>query len=105
MHNVDINGPILLRLIAAAFLGGLVGLEREIHRKPAGLRTNMFICLGSAIFTLLSDELASKYGIGDHTRIAAQIVPGIGFLGAGAIIREREPLQRVVLWQRSGVLG
>ena len=89
LHNVDINGPILLRLIAAAFLGGLVGLEREIHRKPAGLRTNMFICLGSAIFTLLSDELASKYGIGDHTRIAAQIVPGIGFLGAGAIIRER----------------
>lgn len=88
-QSVDVTGPIFLRIIFSAFLGGLIGLERAIHRKPAGLRTNMFICVGAAIFTLLSDELATRYGIGDHTRIAAQIIPGIGFLGAGAIMRER----------------
>ena len=88
-HNIDIAAAIPFRLILAAFLGGIIGLEREIRRKSAGLRTNMFICIGSALFTMLSDELAGKYGIGDHTRIAAQIISGIGFLGAGAIIRER----------------
>jgi len=89
LHNLDLTEPIFWRLILAAVLGGIIGLEREIRHKPAGLRTNMFICIGSALFTILSDELAGKYGIGDHTRIAAQIIPGIGFLGAGAILRER----------------
>jgi putative Mg2+ transporter-C (MgtC) family protein len=89
LWNTDITTAILARLILAAFLGGIIGLEREIRRKSAGLRTNMFICIGSALFTMLSDELATKYGSGDHTRIAAQIISGIGFLGAGAIIRER----------------
>jgi putative Mg2+ transporter-C (MgtC) family protein len=89
LYNTDITVAILSRLILAAFLGGIIGLEREIRRKSAGLRTNMFICIGSALFTILSDELATKYGSGDHTRIAAQIISGIGFLGAGAIIRER----------------
>jgi putative Mg2+ transporter-C (MgtC) family protein len=89
LQNRDLSEEIFWRLIVAAILGGIVGLEREIRHKPAGLRTNMFICLGSALFTVLSDELAGKYGIGDHTRIAAQIIPGIGFLGAGAILRER----------------
>ncbi len=77
-----------LRLIIAAFLGGVIGLEREMKRKPAGLRTNMFICLGSAMFTILSEELASLWP-GDHTRIAAQIIPGIGFIGAGSILHSR----------------
>lgn len=89
LQNTDITVAIFSRLILAAFLGGIIGLEREIRRKSAGLRTNMFICIGSALFTMLSDELATKYGSGDHTRIAAQIISGIGFLGAGAIIRER----------------
>lgn len=89
LRNLDLTEPIFWRLILAAVLGGIVGLEREIRHKPAGLRTQMFICMGSALFTILSDELAGKYGIGDHTRIAAQIIPGIGFLGAGAILRER----------------
>jgi putative Mg2+ transporter-C (MgtC) family protein len=88
LHDLDITGPVLFRIVFSALLGGLVGLERAISHKPAGLRTNMFICVGATMFTLLSDELASKYGIGDHTRIAAQIIPGIGFLGAGAIMRE-----------------
>src|SRR5437870_140742 len=78
----------ILRLIVAAILGGIIGLERELHHKPAGLRTNMFICFGAAMFTVLSDELAAGFG-GDHTRIAAQIIPGIGFIGAGSILHSR----------------
>jgi putative Mg2+ transporter-C (MgtC) family protein len=78
----------IVRLILAAVLGGMIGLEREIHHKPAGLRTNLFICFGSAMFTILSAELADVYG-GDHTRIAAQIIPGIGFIGAGSILHAR----------------
>ncbi len=78
----------VLRLVLAAVLGGLIGLERETKRKPAGLRTNMFICFGAAMFTILSDRLASEYS-GDHTRIAAQIIPGIGFIGAGSILHSR----------------
>src|SRR5207237_491472 len=82
----------LVRLLLAAFLGGAIGLEREVHHKPAGLRTNLFICVGSAMFTLLSDRLAIAYG-GDHTRIAAQIIPGIGFIGAGSILHSRGSVQ------------
>jgi putative Mg2+ transporter-C (MgtC) family protein len=86
--EMDLTFSIIYRLLLAAVLGGIVGLERQLHQKPAGLRTNMFICLGSALFTLLSDELANRFG-GDHARVAAQLIPGIGFIGAGAIIRER----------------
>jgi putative Mg2+ transporter-C (MgtC) family protein len=78
----------MLRLVMAALLGGAIGLEREVHGKPAGLRTNMFICFGSALFTVLSFRLADQFG-GDHTRIAAQIIPGIGFIGAGSILHTR----------------
>ena len=78
----------MLRLILAAFLGGAIGIEREIRRRPAGLRTNLFICFGSALFTILSYKMAGEY-IGDHTRIAAQIIPGIGFIGAGSILHAR----------------
>ena len=78
----------LEKLALAAVLGGLIGLERESKHRAAGLRTNLFICLGAAMFTLLSDELAGAH-TGDHTRIAAQIIPGIGFIGAGSILRAR----------------
>ena len=78
----------LARLLLAAVLGGIVGLERELKHRPAGLRTNMFICFGAAMFTILSGELAGAMG-GDHTRIAAQIIPGIGFIGAGSILHAR----------------
>jgi putative Mg2+ transporter-C (MgtC) family protein len=81
----------LEKLAIAAALGGLIGLEREAKHRPAGLRTNLFICMGAAMFTLLSDQLASAHG-GDHTRIAAQIIPGIGFIGAGSIIHARGDL-------------
>src|SRR5450631_3821727 len=84
-------GISLLRLVLAAILGGAIGLEREFKHRPAGLRTNLFICLGAAMFTLLSDELAVRF-LGDHTRIAAQIIPGIGFIGAGSILHNRDNL-------------
>jgi len=74
-----------LRLALAAGLGGAIGLQREFHQKPAGLRTNMLIALGSALFAILSVELGA--GAGSPDRIAAQVVTGIGFLGAGAILR------------------
>ncbi len=83
---------VLMRLLLAAVLGGAIGLEREMKRKPAGLRTNMFICFGAAMFTILSDRLAMQY-TGDHTRIAAQIIPGIGFIGAGSILHSRGNVQ------------
>lgn len=71
----------------AVVLGGVIGLERQLSGKPAGLRTNIMICLGSAVFTIISEQMAKP---GDSvTRIASQIVTGVGFLGAGAIIRER----------------
>jgi putative Mg2+ transporter-C (MgtC) family protein len=77
----------LLRLVLAAFLGGIVGLERELRHKTAGLRTNMFICFGAAMFTLLSFRFAE--GSNDPTRIASSIIPGIGFIGAGSILHSR----------------
>lgn len=78
----------IARLVVAAILGGIIGLERQLRHKPAGLRTNMFMCFGSAMFTVLSDQLAGGFG-GDHTRVAAQIIPGIGFIGAGSILHAR----------------
>ena len=76
---------IFLRLVLAAGLGGAIGLEREYRHKPAGLRTNMLIALGSALFSVLSIEVGA--GAGSPDRIAAQVITGIGFLGAGAILR------------------
>jgi len=77
----------LTRLLFAAILGGLIGLEREWKHRAAGLRTNMFICFGAAMFTVLSERLAGVPS--DAARIAAQIIPGIGFIGAGSILHTR----------------
>jgi putative Mg2+ transporter-C (MgtC) family protein len=84
----DLTSYMVGRLLLATVLGGIIGLERELRHKPAGLRTNMLISLGAALFTIISFAMASTVG-GDHTRIAAQIIPGIGFIGAGVVIRER----------------
>ena len=78
-----------LSLLVALLLGAAIGLERELSDKAAGLRTNILICVGSCLFAVLSRNLANVPGT-DITRIAAQIVSGIGFLGAGAIMREGE---------------
>jgi putative Mg2+ transporter-C (MgtC) family protein len=73
------------RLLLAAGLGAAIGLEREYRQKPAGLRTNILIALGSALFTIVSSLIGHEPGNTD--RISAQIVTGIGFLGGGAILR------------------
>src|SRR5215467_5166675 len=76
---------ILMRILLAAGLSAALGLEREYHQKPAGLRTNILIGIGSTLFTILSLWFATENG-GSLDRVAAQIVTGIGFLGAGAIM-------------------
>ena len=89
--TIQYLGP---KLIVALFCGGLIGLERELKNKAAGIKTNMLICVGSMLFTSTSILIAyagSKDGdAGDPTRIAAQIVSGIGFLGGGAILQSKE---------------
>ena len=78
----------IFAVVLAAVFGAVVGIEREFKQKAAGLRTNVLICVGAAVFTIIS----RKMGAEDNqsiTRIAAQIVTGVGFLGAGAIIRDR----------------
>jgi putative Mg2+ transporter-C (MgtC) family protein len=81
----------ITRLLVAAGLSAALGLEREYHQKPAGLRTNMLIGIGSALFTMLSIGFAQA-GQGTTDRVAAQIATGIGFLGAGAIMRDRHSI-------------
>ena len=89
-----VDYSVIVRIFLSLVLGGLVGLEREIHGRPAGLRTHVMVCLGAAIL-LLSSELSQKVlepgiakAVFDPDRIAAGIITGIGFLGAGAIMRE-----------------
>ncbi|OLB34790.1 MAG: hypothetical protein AUH11_16935 [Acidobacteria bacterium 13_2_20CM_57_17] len=79
---------IFLRLTVAAVLGAVIGIERDLNRRPAGVRTSLFVCLATALFTILSGEIAHRFGDTGSTRIASNIVQGIGFLGAGAILRE-----------------
>ena len=76
------------RLLLAGALGAVLGAERTIRQRAAGLRTNILIAIGSALFTLVSIDMAEAYG-GDPTRIPSQIVTGIGFLGGGAILRQQ----------------
>ncbi len=88
----DQYGDLIIRMLLASLLGGLIGLERDLHGRAAGLRTHLLVSLGAAVFTILS-ELVSRNSAGtgimaDPGRIAAQIVTGIGFLGAGVIIKE-----------------
>ncbi len=95
---------IILRLVLAMVLGSLIGLEREVHNRPAGFRTHILVSVGAALFTLVS-----VYGItgGDPGRIAAQIVSGIGFLGAGTILREGANIKGLTtaasLWTVAGI--
>ena len=83
----ELRLDLLLHLCLAIVLGGAIGFERELQRKAAGLRTNILICVGAVLFTELSMAMSSASG--DPARIAAQIVTGVGFLGAGTIIQGR----------------
>jgi putative Mg2+ transporter-C (MgtC) family protein len=94
----------MTRVAAAAVLGFALGLEREFHSKSAGLRTNILITIGSALFTVVSLLIASP---GDRGRVAAQIVTGVGFLGAGAIMHKEGSVQGLttaaVIWMNAAV--
>ncbi len=81
----DLRLDLLALLVLAVVLGGAIGVERELQQKAAGLRTNILICVGAALFTVLSLEMAGPTG--DPARTAAQIVTGVGFLGAGTIMQ------------------
>ena len=110
MFDLALQADLSIRLILAAALGLAVGFEREIHGHPAGLRTHMLVAVGSALFTVIS---AYGFGAGsaaapiDPTRIAAQVVSGIGFLGAGAILKDGIVIRGLTtaasLWATSAV--
>jgi putative Mg2+ transporter-C (MgtC) family protein len=89
----ELRLDLLLKLLLAVLLGGVIGLEREIAGKPAGLRTNILICIGAALLTDVSIEITRGKlpgtQLGDPSRLAAQIVSGIGFIGAGTIMQAR----------------
>src|SRR5439155_1676123 len=89
LKTMQVTADDLVKLLLALVLGGLIGWERELYDKPAGFRTNTLICVGSTLFTIFSLKIGIIPGT-DSARIAAQIVSGIGFLGAGAIIRRGE---------------
>jgi len=90
-HDLVINLrlDVLGLLSLAALLGGAVGMERELQGKPAGLRTNILICIGACLFTVISRGFTPAGAPGDPARVAAQIVTGVGFIGAGTILRTR----------------
>ena len=101
---------MMIRLVLAALLGGIVGIEREIHAKAAGFRTHILVCIGSCLIMLTSMHMFDIYkGLGnaDPGRIAAQVVSGIGFLGAGTIIRSRASVLGLTtaasLWAVAGI--
>jgi putative Mg2+ transporter-C (MgtC) family protein len=111
-----ITASLLVRLAASAILGGLIGLERDVHGRAAGLRTNMLVSMGSALFMIISLTVAVRYAASgtaesglrvDPSRIAAQIIAGIGFIGAGAIIKEginvRGLTTSACLWVSAGI--
>ncbi|PLY03400.1 MAG: magnesium transporter MgtC [Desulfuromonas sp.] len=106
---------ILIKVLLATFAGGIIGLERERHGRPAGLRTHLLVCAGSCLMMLVSEAFFLKYGnlpgTGvvrlDPGRVAAQIITGIGFLGAGVIIKDgftvRGLTTAACLWMVSGI--
>ncbi len=97
----------VLRLIEAAILGGLIGLERERDNQPAGLRTHIILCLGSALIMEISLRVGAGSPTSDPGRIAAQVVSGIGFLGAGAILRMGASVRGLTtaasIWTTAGI--
>ena len=80
---------IALKLLLAMLCGGAIGFERELRRKAAGLRTNVLICIGAALYMIVSRHISGGAAFTDPARLAAQVVTGIGFLGAGVILQSR----------------
>ena len=99
---------IALRIVAAVIVGGLLGLERGLKNRPAGLRTYMLVCVGACVVMLTNQYMVQVYGTGDPVRMGAQVVSGIGFLGAGTIIvTRRNQIKGLTtaagLWAAAGV--
>lgn len=111
MMTVDVQD--LIKLGIAAVFGLIIGLEREIRNKPLGLKTSLVICLASCLLTIVSIESANKYAVAglhvmDPMRLAAQVVSGIGFLGAGAILRKHNDVivgltTAAMIWGAAGL--
>lgn len=104
------DAQVIFRLILATILSGLIGLERETHGRTAGLRTHILVCVGSTLIMLTSMYIFDIYKGAlsiDPIRIAAQVISGIGFLGAGAIIRSRASVKGLTtaasLWAAAGI--
>jgi putative Mg2+ transporter-C (MgtC) family protein len=97
LHVLFLSGPdieMMVRVLLAFILGGVIGFEREIIQRPAGLRTHMLVAAGSAAFTLASTQgFVGQGTVRDPARVAAQIVAGVGFLGAGTIWRTSDTVR------------
>lgn len=107
---MDLNQVVLLRLGLAAFLGGAIGYERELHGRAAGLRTHILVCVGSALIMLTGEHLMRRYAGQTHVdpaQLAAHVVSGIGFLGAGTILQFRASVRGLTtaagLWAAAGI--
>ena len=99
---------VLLRILAAVLLGGILGLDRGLKNRPAGLRTYMLVCVGACLVMLTNQYVCQVFGTGDPVRMGAQVVSGIGFLGAGTIIvTQRSQIKGLTtaagLWTAAGV--
>jgi putative Mg2+ transporter-C (MgtC) family protein len=106
MSDLNLQLDLALRILVAAVLGAAIGMERERHDHPAGMRTHLLVSVGAATFTVLSIEAFKGPG-SDPGRIAAQVVTGIGFLGAGAILKSGGSVRGLTtaasLWAVAGV--
>src|SRR2546428_8289380 len=110
---LSVDWHILMKLGISAIFGLIIGLEREIRNKPLGLKTSLVICLSSCLLTIVSIESANKYAVMglhvmDPMRLAAQVVSGIGFLGAGAILRKHTDViigltTAAMIWRAAGL--
>ena len=99
---------VALRVIASVIIGGLIGLERGMKNRPAGMRTYMTVCLGACLIMLTNQYIYQSFGTGDPVRMGAQVVSGIGFLGAGTIVVTRRSQIKGLttaagLWASAGV--
>ena len=99
---------IVLRVVCAVFIGGIIGLDRGLKKRPAGFRTYMLVCVGACLIMLTNQYIYQVTGVGDPMRLGAQVVSGIGFLGAGTIMVTRHNRIRGLttaagLWSAAGV--
>ena len=99
---------VILRIVVSVIVGGLIGMEREMKSRPAGLRTYMVVCLGACLIMLTNQYIFQTFGTGDPVRMGAQVISGIGFLGAGTImVTRRNQIKGLTtaasLWTAAGI--